>query len=45
MSVVTYKSSESIAVIAIDRPEKRNALSVAVVDELADAWRRIQRKR
>jgi enoyl-CoA hydratase/carnithine racemase len=40
MSVVTYESSESIAVIAIDRPEKRNALSVSVVDELADAWRR-----
>ena len=45
MSVVIYESSESIAVIAIDRPEKRNALSVSVVDELADAWPPIQRKR
>ena len=40
MSVVTYDSSDNIAVIAINRPEKRNALSVAVVEELAQAWRR-----
>ena len=40
MSVVTYDLSDNIAVIAINRPEKRNALSVAVVEELAQAWRR-----
>ena len=40
MAVVTYESNDNIAVIAINRPEKRNALSVAVVDELAKAWRR-----
>lgn len=40
MAVVTYESSDNIAVIAINRPEKRNALSVAVVDELVKAWRR-----
>lgn len=37
---VTYESSESIAVITINRPEKRNALSIEVVDALAEAWRR-----
>jgi enoyl-CoA hydratase/carnithine racemase len=40
VAVVTYESSDNIAVIAINRPEKRNALSVAVVDELVKAWRR-----
>lgn len=40
MAVVTYDSRDNIAVIAINRPEKRNALSVAVVDELTKAWRR-----
>jgi enoyl-CoA hydratase/carnithine racemase len=37
---VTYESAERIAVIAINRPEKRNALNLAVVDELAAAWQR-----
>jgi len=40
MSVVTYESAERIAVITINHPEKRNALSIAVVDELAAAWQR-----
>lgn len=41
MSVVTYESIDKIAVITINRPEKRNALSVEVVDELAKAWHRL----
>lgn len=41
MSVVTYESIDSIAVITINRPEKRNALSVQVVEELAAAWQRL----
>ena len=40
MSAVSYESFDCIAVVAIDQPEKRNALSRQVVDELADAWRR-----
>lgn len=40
MSAVTYESAERIAVIAINRPEKRNALNLAVVDGLAEAWQR-----
>ena len=40
MSAVSYESLDRIAVVAIDQPEKRNALSRQVVEELAEAWRR-----
>jgi enoyl-CoA hydratase len=40
MTAVTYESFDLIAVVTIDQPEKRNALSRQVVDELAEAWRR-----
>jgi enoyl-CoA hydratase/carnithine racemase len=40
MTAVTYESFDRIAVVTIDQPEKRNALSRQVVDELAQAWRR-----
>jgi enoyl-CoA hydratase/carnithine racemase len=40
MTAVTYESFDRIAVVTIDQPEKRNALSRQVVDELAEAWRR-----
>ena len=40
MSAVRYESFDRIAVVTIDQPEKRNALSRRVVDELAEAWRR-----
>ncbi len=38
--VVTYESIDRIAVITINRPEKRNAVTGEVVDALAQAWRR-----
>lgn len=37
---VVYRSEDRIARITINRPEKRNALNVAVVDGLEAAWRR-----
>ena len=40
MSAVTYKSVDCVAIVTIDQPEKRNALSREVVNELAEAWRR-----
>ena len=40
MSAESYESLDRIAVVAIDQPEKRNALSRQVVEELAEAWRR-----
>jgi len=35
---VTYVSKDGIALITIDRPEKRNALNPAAVKGLAEAW-------
>ena len=40
MSAVTYESLDRVAVVTIDQPEKRNALSREVVNELAEVWRR-----
>jgi len=39
--VVLYESHERIARITINRPEKRNALNIAVVEGLEAAWRRL----
>ena len=36
---IKYESVDRIATITIDRPAKRNALSVDVCDQLAEAWR------
>jgi enoyl-CoA hydratase len=38
-SLVTYDSNDGIAVITINRPEKLNALSNGLVEELRDAFR------
>ena len=38
--VVLYESSDRIATITINRPEKMNALNPAVAEALANAWRR-----
>ena len=37
---IRYQSEGGIATITIDRPAKRNALSVDVCDQLASAWKR-----
>lgn len=37
---VTYETDGRVTVITINRPEKRNALNVAVVDGLYAAWQR-----
>ncbi len=42
MSVVLYDSRDSIAVITINRPAKRNALSEEVVEGLHQAWTRFE---
>jgi enoyl-CoA hydratase/carnithine racemase len=41
-STVRYESGDGVAVITIDRPDKRNALSVALCDELTAAWLRFR---
>ncbi|MFA5488242.1 MAG: enoyl-CoA hydratase-related protein [Candidimonas sp.] len=37
---VTYESQDGIALITINRPQKRNAINPAVVQELSQAWER-----
>ena len=39
---VTYTSSNNIAVITINRPERMNALNETVIVTLQDAWRRFE---
>ena len=41
-AVVLYESIDGVAVVTINRPEKRNALSTAVRDQMAAAWQRFQ---
>lgn len=38
--IVTYEVQDRIAIITINRPDKRNALTREVVDRLHGAWRR-----
>lgn len=40
--IVTYESKDRVATITINRPEKMNALSNALVGELRDAFQRLQ---
>lgn len=42
MSIVKYESKDRIAVITLNRPEKRNALNGAMFEELCQAWLRFQ---
>jgi len=37
---IRYQSADGIAVVTIDRPAKRNALTAAMCDDLYAAWRR-----
>ncbi len=39
---VLYEVADQIAIITINRPEKRNALNAAVRQGLWDAWRRFE---
>src|SRR5215475_3677240 len=38
---IRYESADGIALITIDRPKKRNALTGAMCDALYAAWRRL----
>ncbi len=38
MAFVLYERKENIAYITLNRPERKNALSRDLVDELADTW-------
>ncbi|WP_417520055.1 enoyl-CoA hydratase/isomerase family protein [Minwuia sp.] len=42
MSTVTYEVDGKVAVITLNRPEKHNAISRELGDELTAAWRRFQ---
>jgi enoyl-CoA hydratase len=42
MSLVLYESADRVALIRINRPEKRNAMNVALVAELQAAWARFE---
>jgi enoyl-CoA hydratase len=39
---ITYRAEDGVAIITIARPEKRNALSAAMCDQLADALARLE---
>jgi enoyl-CoA hydratase/carnithine racemase len=41
MSVVTYESRDNVALITINRPDKKNAISKEVAAGLAGAWHRL----
>jgi len=42
MSDVLYESSDHVATITLDRPDKRNAITVAMFGEIGDALRRAE---
>src|SRR5437764_5308512 len=42
---VRYAVDEGIATITIDRPERKNALSVEAMNALTDAWERVEADR
>ena len=39
---VRYEVSGGVAIVTINRPEKRNALNLAACETLQDCWRRIE---
>lgn len=39
---VRYTANEGIVTITIDRPERKNALSVEAMNGLTDAWARVE---
>ena len=39
---VLYEVSDGVAIVTINRPEKRNALNLAACEALLDCWRRIE---
>ena len=39
---VLYEVSDGVAIVTINRPEKRNALNLAACEALQDCWRRIE---
>lgn len=41
-AVVTYESRDHVALITINRPDKRNAISKEVVQQLHEAWLRFE---
>ena len=41
--IVTYDSQDHIAIVTINRPEKRNALNAEVGEGLKAAWHRFPR--
>jgi enoyl-CoA hydratase/carnithine racemase len=41
-SEVEYQVDEHVAVVTINRPEKRNALNLAACDALQECWKRIE---
>lgn len=43
MSGIAFEACDGIAVITIDRPDKLNAMTLAMYDELADAFERVRR--
>jgi enoyl-CoA hydratase len=41
MSPIDVKIEDGIATVCINRPERKNALSVAATNGLTDAWEKI----
>ena len=42
MSPIVLKIEDGIATVSINRPERKNALSVAATNGLTDAWEQIE---
>ena len=42
MSPIDVKIEDGIATVCINRPERKNALSVAATNGLTDAWEKIE---
>lgn len=42
--IVLFEESEGVATITLNRPERRNALSVAAAERLYDLWEKVDRR-